>query len=157
STNSGTSWIEIVSNIPARNDSYIWTVPNNPTTNAKVRVSDVNNSEINDESDSLFTIDIFPSVEDDFNGIPDSYKLLQNFPNPFNPITKIYYGVPQSSYVELVVYDLLGNEIVKLISEEKEAGYHSVNFDASSYNSGIYFYRFKAGGFVSTKKMLLLK
>jgi len=157
SLNNGAIWTKIIESTLS-NGNYSWLVnPLQPSTQALIRISDVSDETTVDHSDDVFTIDIAPGVEDEFSGIPDSYKLSQNYPNPFNPVTKIYYGVPQTSYVELAIYDLLGNEIVMLISDEKEAGYHSVNFDASIYNSGIYFYSLKAGNFVETKKMILLK
>ena len=92
---------------------------------------------------------------------PLTFKLEQNYPNPFNPSTKISWQSPVSSRQVLKVYDVLGNEIVTLVNEEKEAGYHSVDFNASSVNgglpSGVYFYQLKAGSFVQTKKMILLR
>jgi len=158
SLHNGYLWHTITNSTPS-DEIFEWVVQSPQTSwDCRIRISDVTDSTIHDESDTTFIIDIFPSVEDYFgDGIPTEYNLNQNFPNPFNPITKIYYGVPHTSYVELVVYDLLGNEIIKLVSEEREAGYHSINFDASSYNSGIYFYRLTAGGFVETKKMILLR
>lgn len=88
---------------------------------------------------------------------PKTYNLAQNYPNPFNPTTTIQYSVPQRSNVALKVYDVLGNEIAVLVNEEKERGVYSVNFDATQLASGIYFYRLKAGSFVETKKMILLR
>jgi len=115
---------------------------------------------------------------DEFNGIPitgvkneDSqpltFNLDQNYPNPFNPNTKIKYSVPQSSQVQIKVFDVLGNEVATLVDEYKSAGKYEVEFNASSlsgsvsakggYASGVYFYQLKAGEFISTKKMILLK
>jgi photosystem II stability/assembly factor-like uncharacterized protein len=86
-----------------------------------------------------------------------SFSLEQNYPNPFNPSTKIKYSVSQFSKVELIVYDVLGNEIEKLVNEEKLAGSYEVTWYAASLPSGVYFYHLRAGEFISTKKMLLLK
>ena len=93
-----------------------------------------------------------------------TYKLEQNYPNPFNPSTKISWQSPVSSRQVLKVFDVLGNEIKTLVNEEKEAGYHSVDFNASELPSGVYFYRLQvysaSGGtksFVQTRKMILLK
>lgn len=97
------------------------------------------------------------SVEDEFSGIPSEFGLFDNFPNPFNPSTTIYYAVPEVSFVELKVFDALGNEITTLVSETKEAGYHNISFDAADYNSGVYFYQLQTGNFVETKKMILMK
>jgi hypothetical protein len=98
------------------------------------------------------------SVDDDVNTtIPTEFSLAQNFPNPFNPNTKIKYSIPVLSFVLLKVYDVLGSEVVTLIDEEKSIGNYEVEFDATSLPSGIYFYRLQAGSFVETKKMMLLK
>jgi photosystem II stability/assembly factor-like uncharacterized protein len=91
---------------------------------------------------------------------PDDLKtfvLYQNYPNPFNPATKIKYSVPQSSQVQIKVFDVLGNDIATLVNEEKSSGGYEVNFNASELSSGIYFYVLQAGSFVETKKMILLK
>jgi hypothetical protein len=86
-----------------------------------------------------------------------SFKLLQNFPNPFNPNTVINYSVPQLSFVILKVYDVLGKEIAALVYEEKSAGDYMVEFNGSNLSSGIYFYRMQAGNFSDTKKFILLR
>ncbi len=96
----------------------------------------------------------------DVNGnpeIPVDYSLSQNYPNPFNPSTKITYSVASLSNVILKVYDILGREVVTLVNEEKPAGRYEVSFNASSLASGVYFYQIKAGDFVQTKKLMLLK
>ena len=85
------------------------------------------------------------------------FSLSQNYPNPFNPSTTIKFQIPELSFVTFKVYDVLGNEMRTLVNEEKSIGSYEVNFDASGLPSGIYFYRLKAGPFVETKKMLLLK
>lgn len=86
-----------------------------------------------------------------------SFRLYQNYPNPFNPTTTISFSIPQSQNVELKVFDILGNEMVTLLNEYREAGEHKVELDGSDLTSGIYFYRLKAGGFVQSKKLVLLK
>ncbi len=90
-----------------------------------------------------------------------SYFLSQNYPNPFNPSTTIRYEIPQRSFVSIKVYDILGNEIVTLLNEEKSAGRYEVEFNTSSFNhhpsSGVYFYSLSAGNYFATKKMILLK
>jgi hypothetical protein len=98
---------------------------------------------------------------DDEDQIPDNFSLSQNYPNPFNPVTSIKYVVGSLQNVMLKVYDILGNEIATLVNEEKPAGTYEVEFSTSSIkhhpSSGIYFYQLKAGNFVETKKMILLK
>lgn len=90
-------------------------------------------------------------------GPPRSYILKQNFPNPFNYSTVIAYDLPKSGLVKLVVYNLLGQEVAIIVDELQDAGTNTVTFDASSLESGVYFYKLEAGGFVSVKKMILLK
>ena len=89
--------------------------------------------------------------------MPKQYSLSQNYPNPFNPSTTIRYQIPKSGYVELKVYDLLGNEVKTLVNEDKPAGQYSVKFNANNLSSGVYFYRIVSGNYTSVKKMLLLK
>ncbi|MHC1737400.1 MAG: FG-GAP-like repeat-containing protein [Ignavibacteriaceae bacterium] len=88
---------------------------------------------------------------------PKAFSLSQNYPNPFNPSTVISYQLPVSSHVYLKLFDILGNEVAELVNEEKQPGNYEVVFDASQLSSGIYFYQLRAGSFVSTRKMILLK
>jgi len=85
------------------------------------------------------------------------FSIDQNYPNPFNPGTTIKYSIPELSKVNLTLFNLLGEEIAVILNEVKEAGYHQVEFNASSLPSGVYFYQLKAGNFVETKKLILLK
>jgi hypothetical protein len=94
-----------------------------------------------------------------------AYSLSNNYPNPFNPSTTVKYQILEISFVTLKVYDVLGNEITTLVNEEKPAGEYEVEFNAtnlpsrqgSALTSGIYFYQLKAGSFVETRKMVLIK
>jgi len=95
---------------------------------------------------------------------PTDFSLLQNYPNPFNPSTKIRFTIPNNvilseakNLVTLKVYDVLGNEVATLVNEEKPSGEYEVEFDASGLTSGIYFYQLRAGKFIGTKKMILIK
>ncbi|PJC59367.1 MAG: hypothetical protein CO025_06430 [Ignavibacteria bacterium CG_4_9_14_0_2_um_filter_37_13] len=88
---------------------------------------------------------------------PKSFELSQNYPNPFNPSTKIKFAVPAVSYVSLIVFNSLGQEVQTLVREEKSEGIYEVSFNASNLPSGTYFYRLQAGSFVETKKMILMK
>lgn len=99
------------------------------------------------------------SVEEEtsLNTIPTSYKLFQNYPNPFNPTTSIKYQLPKNSMVKIVVYDILGAEVMKLVNEEKQAGFYEVKFDAGRLASGVYIYRIQTTDFVQSRKMLLMK
>jgi hypothetical protein len=87
----------------------------------------------------------------------ECYMLGQNYPNPFNPLTTINYQTPKSGNVTIKVYDILGNELKTLVNEYKSAGVYSTIFDGSNFSSGVYFYVIKAGNFIQTKKMMLMK
>jgi len=97
--------------------------------------------------------------------VPTEYKLEQNFPNPFNPGTKIRYSIPNvtlrqaqgDNITTLKVFDILGNEVATLVNEQKEPGYYEADFNASQFASGVYIYRLQSGSFTSTKKMMVLK
>lgn len=99
------------------------------------------------------------SVENQKRDFPNIYSLAQNFPNPFNPSTTISYQLPATSFVTLKIFDILGNEVAILVNEEKEEGSYNYQLGIKNYNlsSGIYFYQLRAGDFVGTKKMLLMK
>ena len=97
------------------------------------------------------------SVDDENPVQPTEFSLSQNYPNPFNPVTRIQYSVNSTQNVTLKVYDLLGREVATLVNEEKPAGNYEVEFDGSALTSGIYFYQVKAGNFIETKKMVLLR
>ncbi len=88
---------------------------------------------------------------------PNTFAISQNYPNPFNPTTKITYNVPSKSNVSIKVYNTLGQEVATLVNTVKNAGTHEVSFNASNLSSGVYFYTLTAGGFTSTKKMMLIK
>ena len=89
--------------------------------------------------------------------ILNGYQLNPNYPNPFNPSTKINYSIKNQGFVTLKVFDVLGREISTLINKEQPIGNYEVEFDASNLTSGIYFYRIQAGEFVDIKKMILLR
>ena len=102
------------------------------------------------------------TIEVDVNTMPGDFVLSQNYPNPFNPSTTIKYSVSkiinnQSSIINLKVYDALGNEVATLVNEEKSPGNYEVEWNASGFASGVYFYRLKAGDFNSVKKLVLMK
>ncbi len=91
------------------------------------------------------------------SNIPSKYTLEQNYPNPFNPSTDITFTLAKQENVSLVVYNIIGQEVVRLVSGPMNAGSHVVKFNAANLTSGVYLYRLKAGNFVSVKKMILLK
>jgi hypothetical protein len=89
--------------------------------------------------------------------IPIKFELSQNYPNPFNPTTTIKFSLPQAGFVKLTIFNLLGEEVTTLVNENREAGIHTFNFNASEFNSGLYIYRIESNGNAQTKKMMLLK
>ena len=96
-------------------------------------------------------------VEEDISSLPLSIILSQNYPNPFNPVTTITYVLPRAIKVVLIIYNLRGEEIARLVNRVQPIGLHQVTWDANGVSSGIYFYRIQAGDFVQTRKMILLK
>ena len=107
-----------------------------------------------------FTDILWPSTTDitqEPGNLPSSFRLEQNFPNPFNPTTTINYTMPSKNFVNLSVFNLIGEQLQILVNEEQEAGSHQINFDGSSLPSGIYFYKISSSNFTETKKMILMK
>ena len=91
------------------------------------------------------------------NIVPYTFNLEQNYPNPFNPTTKITYTISKPSNTTLKIFDVLGNEVLTLVNGEKQTGKYEVEFNASNFSSGVYFYQLQSGGMIQTKKMILLK
>jgi len=89
--------------------------------------------------------------------LPEAFVLHGAYPNPFNPSTVIGYGLPEGADVVLVVYDVLGREVARLVDGYREAGYHRAVFDASHLPSGVFLYRLQAGSFVASKPITFLK
>ncbi len=98
-----------------------------------------------------------PSDVEGEDVLPSEYFLNQNYPNPFNPSTKISWQSPVSGWQTLKVYDVLGNEVATLVNEEKPAGNYETEFTAEKLSSGVYYYQLRAGNFIETKKMILLR
>jgi len=142
-TNGGKDWIlqmltGVVTNIWAYNDSIVWTCGNggriwHSTTGGLVFINQIS---------SL---------------VPKKIILYQNYPNPFNPTTKINFAIPKSGFVTLKIYDILGREIKTLVNEIKQAGNYTIDFNASEFSSGVYFYRLESGMFREIKRMVLIK
>lgn len=112
----------------------------------------------------LGSLNWFPEITDVENiaTVPESFELYNNYPNPFNPTTNIKYSISQKADVSLIIYNTLGQEVVSLINAAQSPGVYSLNWNGENYNgvkvsSGVYLYQLRAGNFVSTKKMLMLK
>ena len=102
-------------------------------------------------------VDVTTTEAGNAPGVPTVSALHQNFPNPFNPSATIRFDLPHASNVSLKVYDLLGQEALTLVDEERPAGVYEVSFNAENLSSGMYVYRLRAGDYVSTRRMLVLK
>jgi uncharacterized lipoprotein YddW (UPF0748 family) len=98
-----------------------------------------------------------PTYVADRSGIPAEYALSQNYPNPFNPVTTILYALPEQSYVDLRVFDLLGRVVAVFVDEIKPAGVHSVDFNADNLPSGVYIFRIITSEYTASKRMMLVK
>jgi hypothetical protein len=96
-------------------------------------------------------------VDDQTTLTPKSFKLEQNYPNPFNPSTTINFSLPKANHVILSIYNSMGQEVAKLVSKDIIAGVYTAEWNATGFASGIYYYRIVAGGFIQTKKLILLK
>jgi hypothetical protein len=102
----------------------------------------------------------YPPTAIDFAGIPQlpqDFVLFQNYPNPFNPSTTIEFTLPHSSMVTLKIFNILGEEVSTLVSEELSTGKYEYKWDAADMVSGVYLYKITAGDFEQTKKLILLK
>jgi len=166
SSNNGASWTEVTS---YDGNMQTWTYQSfdissycnsSPTVKIRFRLT----------SDSYLTYDgwyvddikitgyqsVITGIENG-NLSPYEFSLEQNYPNPFNPITQINYSIPEKGFVKLVVYDLLGREVATLVNEIKDAGKHTLSYDASMLSSGVYFYTLQVNGMTETRKMTLIR
>ena len=100
---------------------------------------------------------ILSEVNNNNTSLPVSYKLEQNFPNPFNPTTTINYSIPKTSFVTLKVYNVLGNEVMSVVNEQQTANNYTYTLDFSKLSSGVYYYTLRAGDYSATKKLMLVK
>ena len=138
--------------------SYIWNISLYPSS-LSGSLTVVANDGFNEgkfTADNLF-FDSPLDVDTEEELIPKEYRLKQNYPNPFNPSTKISWQSPVGSWQTLKVYDVLGNEVATLVDEYRPAESYEVEFYAAHLSSGIYFYELRAGEFVQTKKLILMK
>ncbi|MGD8780826.1 MAG: carbohydrate binding domain-containing protein [Ignavibacteria bacterium] len=126
----------------------------NPEAISENKTVYIDNIEGVDEFDGGIVV----SVEDQYgSSLPFEYNLTQNYPNPFNPSTKIEYSLQKPGIVTLKIYNILGQEVLSLVNEFKNAGNYKVDFNAGNLASGVYIYQLRAGSFINSKKMLLLK
>jgi hypothetical protein len=127
----------------------------------KIKANDINGNSSNYSSDVSITgtTDYLwkKNIHLDEQKVVNEYALFSNYPNPFNPSTKIEFQIPENSFTTLIVYNTLGEQVAELVNDFLGKGQYSVQFHASDLPSGIYFYRLKVGSFTEVKKMLLTK
>ena len=135
--------------------------PNPETTIITLAVVDTSGSGESGTIGSMAYVDQLsfsgPSDVKQINTLPQDFNLSQNFPNPFNPSTKIEYSIPEASFVQLKVYDILGNEVATLVNEEQSAGTYRADFSGAELSSGMYIAKLQAGNYTKTIKMSLMK
>ncbi len=152
------NWTSVKQNILSSNTE--WTEENfEPVPARYIRII-VHSNNQNDWAslwETEFYGQLIVSGNENNNVKPTDFSLEQNFPNPFNPSTKIIWQSPVGSHQTIKVFDILGNEIATLVDEYKEPGRYEVEFDASNLSSGIYIYRLQTEGYISTRKMILLR
>lgn len=134
---------------------HVFALNNVGTANVQIQAGTMRNSG-NRITVDLTAIANYTDVEDE-NNLVNNYFLEQNFPNPFNPSTKINFGLKKSGNVEISLYNILGSKVSSIFNGYKDAGKHSVLFDGSGLSSGIYFYKISSNDFTQTKKMILEK
>src|SRR5690606_18840162 len=105
----------------------------------------------------IYSTDYTTGINTTSSNLPNKYSLSQNYPNPFNPSTKINFDIVRAGFVSVKVYNSLGQQVADLVNQDMTPGSYQADFDASALTSGIYFYTIKAGDFVETKKMVLMK
>jgi hypothetical protein len=155
---------QTLANVPGYQNTNGWTVPDDATTEAEVRVRDAWDSAPADSSDAPFTITVPVAVG---GRTPMSFGVWQNHPNPFGRRTEIRYALPSRSTVSLEVFNLQGQRVARLLRGEQGPGEYAIPFGAGivtedgarveALPAGVYFYRFRAGAYTRTRKMLLLK
>ena len=158
SINNGISWTSVVDSVPS-SGIYSWIVDTTiaPSTECLMKITDISDSAVYDESDSVFKIENPISFFEASNNIPIKYQLKQNYPNPFNPFTLIKYSIPKNGMVTLKVYDILGKDVMTLVNENQKSGDYSIKVNASNLSTGVYLYRLESGKYSASKKMILLK
>ena len=102
------------------------------------------------------TLDVLTNTNSNAETVSD-YKLSQNYPNRFDPVTNIDFSIPKAGLVTLKIFDMLGKEIYKYVNDYKSPGTYSVKYNASNLSSGIYFYKIEVNGYADTRKMMLVK
>jgi hypothetical protein len=147
-------WIKNNQTVSQKEDyTYSTTFVNPPVTDTvKLIITNDYNS-----IERLYIINVEPATTVKYEDSELKYQLTQNYPNPFNPSTQIVFSIPNDGFVELKIYNLMGEEIKNLVSEFKTKGKYSVTFDAQNLSSGIYIAQLRSESFIQTIKMNLIK
>lgn len=138
-------------------DAEIFYDPNQTGTIIQYRVVAIYNTLIDISNYQTINTDTWYLMKRPVELQSRDYNLSNNYPNPFNPTTKINYKIPEEGFVSLIVYDVLGREVSKLIDLNMQPGEFSIDFDADGLNSGVYFYTLRVNNYTETKQMILLK
>ncbi|PIS44547.1 MAG: hypothetical protein COT22_09900, partial [Ignavibacteria bacterium CG08_land_8_20_14_0_20_37_9] len=151
STDYGTSWTDVDANLP---NADVWAIT---ALGSDVFAGTFGSGVLWQRPLS----EMVTSINEPVPNNPFTFIVRQNYPNPFNPKTIISYSIPEQSNVTIIIYDALGREVANLVNEEKQPGSYEVEFESAVGNqqlaSGIYFYQLRAGEFIQTKKMVLLR
>ena len=134
---------------------HVFTQNNVGTAYVQVQIGALSNPDVRDTLNFIATTD--PTMDVNEESYLSSFYLAQNYPNPFNPATRISYKIGEPGLVQMKVYNVLGVEVARLINEYKNSGEYSIDFDASSLSSGVYFYTLSVNNFTQTRKMILEK
>jgi hypothetical protein len=159
------TWLpQIITGRGPQTSSNYWGVISSSIINNKVRIwipggffpATITTTKLLVLSDSIGCV--ITGISNSNNSVlPGTFVLNQNYPNPFNPVTRIKYSIPFFGNVKLVLYDILGKEVLTMVNEAKQPGEYSYDFNGSNLSSGVYFYKLEAGDFIDTKRMILLK
>jgi hypothetical protein len=155
-----TSWIPILST--QKVVLYIYTIPGIPYTNADFPWPMFAHDRYRTNQLGFVPPDEPIGIKPISNNVPGQFILYQNYPNPFNPVTTIKFDIPKQSEVKIVVFDILGREVSTLVNEQLKPGTYEVVWsapsgDASNFSSGVYYYQLRAGNYIDTKKLVLVK
>ena len=161
SQNSGASWENLVMDLPITQFSYSWTISQDPTSLARIKIVQDNVERDYDAWSGNFIILADPTAIEGSTTMAENFRLQQNYPNPFNPLTTISYSLPEAGEVQLLIYDVRGHWVKTLKSGVQSSGNHSVQWEGlnhlgHSVSTGVYFCRLQSGSHSQTIKMVYL-
>ena len=154
SRDNGETWHSIADNVDAKLGSYSWSVPDIYIMGCRLKLAVRNDFDMQDMSDGLFMVDSEVSIHDHK---PVVFLINQNYPNPFNPSTTITYSLSEGDYTRIEVFDVTGRIVEALVDEWRDAGRHSIVWDASDQAAGLYFCKVTSGANSEVMKMMLVK